>query len=301
MNTKKTQEQTNLEDEYMRIMENEEIYLDEIKFLDKIETITSILFLVFTFPTLAFILFLSPMLTDPVYITYEIYLFVFGVCPFVFSVITSSLTSRKISRIDSELGLTEQENLYMMSYDASLNIDSYVKEENKRRKTYFRKLALKSVKKIVKKVNTWNYGNINLIKDIIGNQIDLLKNNMERLLLSNVAKGDEATLTEISKILIEFCKYVLSPSVKKLNDLNNMIKELPYTKYEVSTAKQRFKKYFHDRPRFCRLLFASVIVGSVIAVMLSTGQDVGLTIAVAVACLWGAIASFDKIFRFKEK
>lgn len=48
-------------------------------------------------------------------------------------------------------------------------------------------------------VEGWKYGNIRLIADLIGDKIDLLKDNMKRLVLSNVAKGDDETLKKSLK------------------------------------------------------------------------------------------------------
>lgn len=87
-------------------------------------------------------------------------------------------------------------------------------------------------------VEGWKYGNIRLIADLIGDKIDLLKDNMKRLVLSNVAKGDDETLKKISKILIELCKYIHSPSIKKLDELNETIKEIPFKEYKYLTKKE---------------------------------------------------------------
>ena len=150
-------------------------------------------------------------------------------------------------------------------------------------------------------MNRWKYGNIRLVRNLIGDQIDLFKNNLERLVLSNVAKGKETTLKEISEILLEFCKYILSPSIEKLGELNKRVKELPYTKYEVLTKKQRVSKYFYGRPRFSRLLFAFCVAIPIAVVLLCLGQSMGVIFAVAVTSFWGAFMGFEKLFRSEEK
>jgi len=52
---------------------------------------------------------------------------------------------------------------------------------------------------LTENVEGWKYGNIRLIADLIGDKIDLLKDNMKRLVLSNVAKGDDGTLKKSLK------------------------------------------------------------------------------------------------------
>lgn len=149
-------------------------------------------------------------------------------------------------------------------------------------------------------VEGWKYGNIRLIADLIGDKIDLLKDNMKRLVLSNVAKGDDETLKKISKILIELCKYIHSPSIKKLDGLNEMIKEIPFKEYKYVTKRERMGRYFYSRPRMFRLAFAFIITIVVVAVLLCLGQNLGLAITVGVPCFWGAFVGFDKIFKVKE-
>ena len=149
-------------------------------------------------------------------------------------------------------------------------------------------------------VEGWKYGNIRLIADLIGDKIDLLKDNMKRLVLSNVANGDDETLKKISKILIELCKYIHSPSIKKLDELNETIKEILFNEYKYLTKKERMGRYFYSKPRVFRLIFAFGITITVVAVLLCLEQNLGLAIAVGVTCFWGAFAGFDRIFRVKE-
>jgi len=300
----KIKELRELEDEFSRLLENEMIYYDEINPLKKRGRILFILMLV------SIALFIAPIYLlpkgVPLYESYSDYplatlsLFVgFGL--FVASVIGLEIASDKTSKIRNELGLHREERIYLRAYETSTTIDSYLSEPNPRRKSYFKRLALQNTQELTESVDGWKYGNIRLIANLIGDKIDLLKDNMRRLVLSNVAKGDEETLKKISKILMKLCKYIHSPSFDKLDELNDIIKEIPFKEYKYLTKKEKMSVYLYSRPRMFRLFFASGITITVVAVLLCLEQNLGLAIAVGVTCFWGAFTGFDKIFRMKEK
>ena len=300
----KIKEQLRLEEEYTRIVENEAIYYDEIALWNAFRKI--FLGLIF----ISFILMIIPAFSlpqgIPVFDLFPEYplqvgIFFFGVGLFFTSIAAELLLSNKIVKIEIEIGLDREERLYLRAYETHKNIDAFLNESNLKRKLYFKKLALESVQEKTKIVEGLQYGNIHLITNLIGDQIDLLKDNMKRLILSNVAKGKETALTEISKILLEFCKYILSPSVEKLSELNNMIKDLPYVKYEVKTRKQRISNYFRSKPRFSLLLFSSLIVAIIVVVMFYLELDMGVIFAVAVGSFLGTFTVLDKLFRLTEK
>lgn len=212
------------------------------------------------------------------------------------------LSEKKVNQIKTELGLSETENLFLSAYETHRNINGYLDEPNVRRKTYFRKLALENAREMVAIVEGWRYGNIPLTRKFFGDKIDLLKDNLRRLVLSNVAKGNEEVLKKNSEILIEFCKHLRSPSIETLDELNAMIKEdLPYKEYKVLTKKAKMGEYFHSRPRAFRLLFALVISVIIAVVLFCLRQNIGLIVAVCVTCFWGAFAGFDKLFRLEKK
>lgn len=300
----KIKAQPELEGEYARIVENESIYFDEIALWDKLRKITTYLSLSMIVPLIwvsfglpnDFSLFEDfstyPLQTSAVIVSFVL---------LVASVKANSALSNKVSKIRNELGLHREERLYLRAYEAHTNIDAFLTESNPKRKLYFKKLALESAQEMTKIIEGWEYGNIHLVSKLVGNQIDLIKDNMKRLVLSNVAGGEEITLKKILGILIGLCKYINSPSIEGLSELNNAIGELPFKEYKFLTRKEKIGEYFCGKPRMSRLLFASGATIAIAVVLLYLGQNIAVTCAVAVPSFWGAFTGFDKIFRLKEK
>ena len=300
----KIKEQLRLEGEYTRLAENEGIYYDEISLWEKLKK--CILFPMIGGFVLAVISIGklprdTPMLELFPDYPLEVVLIFVGLILQPASIVIFSLMSSKTSKIRDELGLHRDERIYLRAYETSTTIDSYLKEPTPKRKLYFKRLALWNAEELTEIVQGWKYGNIRLVASLIGDKIDLLKDNMRRLVLSNVAKGDEVALKRISEALMELCRFIHSPSLEKLDELNGMIKEIPFKEYEYLTKKERMSRYFYSRPRIFRLVFASGITITVIAVLLYLEQNVGLTIAVGVTCFWGSFSGFDKIFKIKER
>jgi len=292
--------------EYERIFNNETIYLDTVSLWKTLRKVVSGYLPLTALAVIIIVaLFFLPPNTQLNLETLSVYslqvslVFVcFGVI-FV-CMISTPLLIRKVSRIEDELGLQREELIYLRAYETYSGIDSYLNESNAKRKLYFRQSALKNAQELTENVQGWRYGNIRLVSKLIGDQIDLLKDNVRRLVLSNVAKGDDTALRKVSEILVKLCKYIYSPSIEKLGELNDAIKEIPFKEYKYLTRKERMGRYFYGRPRVFRLVFAFGITITVMAVLVCLGQNLGLSIAVGVTCFWGAFAGFDKIFRVRE-
>ena len=300
----KIKTQLELEDEYARIAENESIYFDEIALWDKFRQITAYLWIILIVPVLWGVLVLptgTGLFEDFSNYPLQTSTVVVGLVLIPAFLAASMRASDKISKIRNELGLHREERLYLRAYEAHTNIDAFLTESNPKRKLYFKKLALESAQEMTKIIEGWKYGNIRLVSKLVGNEIDLIKDNMKRLVLSNVAGGEEITLKKISGILIELCKYIHSPSIEGLSELNNTIGKLPFKEYKFSTRKERIGEYFYGKPRMSRLLFAFGVTIAIAVVLLHLGQNLGVMCAVAVPSFWGAFMGFDKIFRLKEK
>jgi len=307
----KIKTQLELEREYTRIAENEMIYYDEFSLWKRLTTVTSFLG-VFSF-CLLFTIFLVPQneleKIDSIFELPELFphyplqvsAFCVSIVLLIVSIAANQFFQHKSSKVQEELGLHREEHLYLHAYETRTNIDSFLTESNPKRKLYFKKLALKSAKELTATVEGLKYGNVRLVANLIGDKIDLLKDNVRRLILSNVAKGDDEALKKASKSLMEFCKYIHSPSIEKLEELNNMMGEIPFKEYKYLTKKERVSGYFYGRPRIFRLIFASVVTITVVAVLWCMEQNWGLVIAVGVTCFWGSFSGFDKLFRVKEK
>jgi hypothetical protein len=296
--------QLELEGEYARIAENEMIYFDEITLWVRLRKITTYLSLSMIVPLILGMLVLprdTSLLEDFSEYPLQVSTVVVSIVLMFAFMGASSALSNKVSKIQNELGLHREERLYLRAYEAHKNVDAFLTESNPKRKLYFKKLALESAQEMTKIVEGWKYGNIRLVSKLVGNEIDLIKDNMKRLVLSNVAGGEEITLKKISGILIELCKYIHSPSIEGLSELNITIGELPFKEYKVSTRKEKMGEYFYGKPRMFRLLFAFGVTIAIAVVLLYLGQNLGVMCAVAVTSFWGAFMGFDKIFRLKEK
>lgn len=283
--------------EYVHLLDNESIYDEEIDLwfrLDKIAARLAGISLVAVFIALL-------LMREPQFSEVGSYFGLISMGSIAFLVLIGFVCSYKQKQITSELGLSSEERLFLRLYETYNDVFSCWNEPHAKRKLYLRKSALENAEEPIGIVDGWEYGNINLIRNLVGDQIDLIKNNFKRLVLSNIAKGDDATLEKVTEILIEFCKYIRSPSVEKLGELNDMIKELPYREYKILSKKERMRNYLYSKPRMFRLLFASSTTIAVIVVLLYLEQNIGLAIAVAVPCFWGAFAGFDKLFGLKEK
>lgn len=294
-----------LDEECKRIAENETIYLDEVSHWRRLDKAIVLVVLILFVIAIASLSSLPPN-TQMNFETFPQYplqysLFWLFIAMAVVSLPAKSMLSSKIAKIRGEMGLHKEESLYLHAYETYRNVESYVKETNLKRKVYFRRMAVRSAKELVEIVEGWKYGNIRLIANLIGQDIDLLRDNMKRLVLANVAKGDESNLVKVTQILIEFCRYLRSPSIEKLGELNENIKDLPYREYKFITKRERLSGYLQSKPRAFRLLFAFSVTTIFVLFLSYMGQDIGLTIAVSVPCFWGAFMGFDKLFRIKER
>lgn len=295
----KTKEEIEIQEEYERILGNEFIYLDEIDLWKKLQNIAFFLCFIglgaIIIPTFSMPSGVPLLVLFPDY-PLQVSSFVVGFVLLFGSMVAFTQLSNKTSKIQNELGLHREERIYLRAYETSSSIDSYLNESNPKRKLHFKRWALQNARELTDNVDGWKYGNIRLIANLIGDKIDLLKDNVRRLVLSNVAKGDDETLKKISKTLMKICKYIHSPSLDRLDELNNKMKEIPFKEYKYLTKKEKMGAYFYSRPRIFRLIFASSITIAVVAVLLCLEQNLGLAIAVGVTCFWGSFTGFDKLF-----
>lgn len=302
----KLKEQTELmelDEEYGRITENEMIYLDEITPWQRLSKAITCIFVISFFPAIVSLSYL-PRNTQMNFETLQQYpliysVFLFFIAMSFVSIISRPLLSNKISKIKDELALRKEESLYLCAYETHSNVESYVKEDRPKRKIYLKRIALRSAKELVDVVSGWKYGNVRLVSNLVGQQIDLLKDNMKRLVVSNVAKGDESSLRKASEILIEFCKYLGSPSIEKLEELNERMKDLPFIEYKFLTKRERLSGYLQAKPRFFRLLFAGGVTAISMVILWCLNLNLAVIVAVAFPCFWGAFTGFDKLFGLK--
>ena len=293
-----------LDAEYKKLSEDERIYFQKFSLWRKATKIVWILmFVSFLIVVVTIVVFLrtgKPFEEDIVNVPLPSYIFITSFAFFIISSFIQYPIRSKIHNIRREFGLTTEERFYLRLFEAKKGVESFLSENKQERKKHFRGLALKSAEAVAEIVDDWDYGNIGLIKNLIGDKIDLLKNNMRRLVLANVAVGDEGALGRIPEIFARFCRYILSPSFEGLDDLNTIVEKLPYKKYETATPTERLFSFFYKRPRMSRLLFSSIVAAVVAIVGLYMQLNSSATATVTGASFWGAFMGFDKLFRIKK-
>lgn len=293
-----------LDAEYKRLSETEKIYLQKANSWRKARKIALILSPVSMLITIFVMVFYlrtgRPFVEDILNIPLAAYTFIAAFSLFTISNLILIPIRSKISMIRREFGLSTEERFYLRLFEAQKGVESVLSEHKKERKGHLRELALKRVDVVADVIDDWDYGNIGLVNNLIGDKIDLLKNNIRRLVLANVAIGNEEALSRISEIFTRFCRYILSPSVEGLADLNAVVDKLPYKKYATATQTERLFSFFHNRPRISRLLFSSIVAIVVAITLLYIGLNISAIATVTGASFWGAFMGFDKLFRAKK-
>jgi hypothetical protein len=297
-------QEIDLDAEYRKMSENERIYFQKVSLWRKARKIVRILWYVsFLIALVTMIVFLNtgkPFAEDIVNVPLPSYTFITSFALFfILPLILLRIMSKNIN-IKREFGLSTEERFYLRLFEAKKEVESCLSEDKQKRKEHFRELALKSAEVVADITDDWDYGNIGLVKNLVGDKIDLLRNNMRRLVLPNIAVGDKEALSRISEIFTRFCRYILSPSVDGLVELNTLVEKLPYKKYEITTLTKRIFSFFYNRPRISRLLFSSIVAAIVAITGLYIGLNNNAIATVTGATFWGAFMGFDKLFRIKK-
>jgi len=191
--------------------------------------------------------------------------------------------------------------MYLRAFETYDNRTASVKEPNPKRKNYYKSIACSRTKELSELLNQWKNGNIQLIRDIIGKKISLLKYAFEWQIVPNIEKGNEETVDKIATAMINFCKYLLTPSVTKLEELNNRIKGMNFEPHPTLTSRELAIEFLRSKPRLFRFCFAFGITTILSIILLFLEQNLAVIVAVSVTCFWGAFSAFDKIFRIKGK
>jgi hypothetical protein len=296
-----------LDKEYKRLFDNELIFFDAVQIWKRLEKISTVIVLILGFSLLFGYFAVEYSLPENSFflLHYSTYPFHFlfivvGFGLFFTFLVVYFLAQNKIYRITQELGLHREERLFLRAYETKQNIRVYLNDSTNRR-LYFKKLAKNFAQELLDLIEDWNYGDIRLAVNWFGEKIYLLKDNMKRLILPTIINGREKELWQVYQSLNEFCMYLHSPSVKKLDELNNTIIKIPFKEYKDLYKMDKLRAFFQNKPRISRLFFSFSVTLVVIVVLWNLEGKWGLIIAVGVACFWGAFSGFDKIFRLKEK
>ena len=191
-----------LEDDYKRLLEDERRYNDEIKLWGNIQKITDILIFIFVGLTIIAMMFLPDQLYPINKYLLETIFLILLIALFLVNGVINQFAEKRTSNIKSVFGLSNFEILFLDVYKTRENVINCAVVKNTNIKEHYKNLAINNMDNIINKMKRWSYGNIDLTKKLIGDEIDLLKDNMSRLVLSNIAKGNDEELSLIADILV---------------------------------------------------------------------------------------------------
>lgn len=220
-------------------------------------------------------------------------IFVFGITLFILGIISD----KTYEWMNEKRKLTNEDLLFIYTVRLVNLLDGYMKNNISNN----RKKATDLMEYIIEIVNTWNYGNLRLIKESFGNSIDSFKINLNRLILGVISRGSHQDLDILFKALSDFLKYMNDPSIMKLNEVNKLILQLPEIEFIKLNRMDGIKYWFYDNPNYLRFISAFVAIAifnfiGIFYVKMNFYDLYGYTAAIFVAVLLGVdkILSLDK-------
>ena len=121
--------------------------------------------------------------------------------------------------------LLAEENAFLKIYKALVHFDNYQKENFLTSKG----AALKLLAKVGRSMRSlvWRTGDLKIIREIVGNELELFKENYEKRLLPTLEKGNKKDFDRGIALLVKFAFYLLHPTIKTLRELNEDMEKLP--------------------------------------------------------------------------
>lgn len=280
-----------LENDYTRLIENEKIFKDKIKYWRFVANFVAILYIP--------ILILFATYGTKISANFDVFTYtIIGL--FILFTLLFMLAGTKQTQIQKKFSLSDNELLFLRTYETKHYLDLYQKESSTRRE-YYKELVMKSVQQVISYLNRWDYGNIPLTKTIIGDKVDLLKNNFSRLVYPNLAIDSDSELLIMPAILSDFSRFILKPTIEQLESINKLIEKLPYKEYREKGYKERIKSYLYSNPSLFRLGFSSLITIILATITYSMHFELAWIVTICVASFWGTMANFDKLFNIEKK
>lgn len=213
-------------------------------------------------------------------------------------IVVESKITEKLSKIRDELGLYQNDVEFLLFFETYKSYQSYVKS-NENKKRFFKVQTIKKTNEIIELVEAWDSGNNPVSGWILETPLSLFKENLKRLLLPNIAKGEKVE-TELLIIFENLCIFSVKPSLEKLKNINELIGKLPYIKYEKLSSRQKATKFLQSKPTICRLIFASIITIIVFVIILFVGESLGAAFGIGVACFFASVQAFDKLIKIEK-
>lgn len=155
--------------------------------------------------------------------------------------------------------LKNHDLIFLETFSAIINLDKYM--NNIGLDTY-KKSAMENIEKIIKLVNTWEYGNLKITKSLVGKRIDLLKENLINKPLGYINDEKIHVISHLINTSIEFLIYLLNPSIEQIDKINSMFDLYSYSKYKTPSKFDSAKNYLYYRPNLIRFISALFVSAS---------------------------------------
>jgi hypothetical protein len=121
-----------------------------------------------------------------------------------------------------------EERTFLKIYEALRILEVYIQDElPASRGEAVRKL--RRVSNEMLRGDDWKIGDLLILKETVGYQIESLKNGFEGRLIPTIMRGDDQSIKKAYSILMDFANYLINPKIDKLVSINDMIGTLPYT------------------------------------------------------------------------
>jgi len=143
---------------------------------------------------------------------------------------TMMMAGRQINRSRGivQPSTSAEERTFLRIYEVLRILEVYLQESLPASKGE----AMKKLRRIDDELlrgEDWKVGNLKILKETIGDQLESFKNGFEKKLIPTVVHGDDKNLQNTYSILIVFANYLINPKMDMLASVNDMISKLPFT------------------------------------------------------------------------
>jgi len=207
------------------------------------------------------------------------------------------LSAEMYNYIAKGRSLTKDDLLYIYTGRVISLLDGYIKNKILNDKIE----ATESMVNLISLVNKWNYGTLTFITNKYGPSIDLFKETLSGRTLGVINSGSDQDIQDLIDALSDFLRYMSLSSLKKLDDINNLIGKLPEIKFIKFSSLDHVKLYLYNRPNIIRLVPA-ICVSLLSAFYTKTywewHTESFVTLAILIIGL--IYANADKLFSIEE-
>jgi len=280
-----------INEKYKIILEDESIYLEKTKNWKFLLYITGRVLLI---SILSMLICIGLDIEEPY----------FSISPLImFSTMFIALyLITKISGMDDKFGLRNQDLVFLETYRTIENFDKLISNPSRNQ---CKLDAISNMQKAIEHINDWDYGNLDIVKDFIGKEFDLFKENMKNKTSGNInEKGVGAHI--LMHTLLEFLIYLINPTKDQLDKVNEMFSTLEPVEYIILSKQEiifaRLSNYLYERPNIIRISFGLILAIAVyIFGNIKLKYEIIDTLAPILAAFFGGFTISNQIFSIKER